>query len=117
MNTQEQLHYVIAQSILGSVLVARSEKGVCAILIDDSGDLLLRDLRKRFPNAHIGAGDDGLEDVAANVVRFIENPGTELNIDLDIRGNDFQKRVWAALREIPVGKTVSYGEVANKLNA
>src|SRR5262245_13997678 len=117
MNTKDQLDYVIAQSTLGCVLIARSEKGVCAILIGDSGAVLLRDLRKRFSNAHTVAGDDGLADLAANVVRFIENPGTELKIDLDIRGNDFQKRVWAALREIPAGKTVSYGEVANRLNA
>jgi AraC family transcriptional regulator, regulatory protein of adaptative response / methylated-DNA-[protein]-cysteine methyltransferase len=117
MNTEEQLHYVISQSILGSVLIAESEKGICAVLIGDSPDVLVPDLKQRFPEASISAGDDGLNKVAAGIVRFIENPDTELNIQLDIRGSDFQKRVWEVLREIPVGKTVSYREVADKLNA
>lgn len=116
MNIQEQVHYVIGRSVLGSVLVAQSAKGICGIMIGDRANALLHDLKARFPNASISAGDDALQKKAAEVIRFIENPRTTFDIELDIRGNDFQKRVWTVLRQIPVGKTISYGEIAKKLN-
>lgn len=102
---------------LGSVLVARSPRGVCAILIGDDPDALLGDLERRFPHARLIGGDAGFEDLIAKVVGFIEAPALGLDLPLDVRGTAFQQRVWQALREIPAGATASYTEVAERIGA
>ena len=117
MKSSEDITYAMAPSQLGLVLVATSEKGVCAIMIDDNARVLRDNLKSRFPRAVLTEDRQGLESVAAEVVRFIEAPGSHLNVALDIRGSDFQKRVWDALRAIPVGLTASYAEIAARLKA
>ena len=91
-----------------------SERGVCAILLgDDAGDLV-RDLRQRFPEAILReAGAELTEKVAA----FIARPAIGLDAPLDLRGSEFQLRVWRALQEIPAGSTETYGEVAARIGA
>ncbi|WP_052046299.1 methylated-DNA--[protein]-cysteine S-methyltransferase [Candidatus Paracaedibacter symbiosus] len=113
---QEEIKYIIKDSALGSVLVAQSERGIRAILIADDSLKLLADLQDRFPKAYIEKADAQLEKLASKIVQFIENPKGTLDIPLDIRGTDFQKKVWAALQEIPAGKTASYTDIAHNLN-
>jgi AraC family transcriptional regulator of adaptative response/methylated-DNA-[protein]-cysteine methyltransferase len=113
----EEIRFAVGQSSLGAILVASSEKGVVAILIGDDPDALLRDLQDRFAKAHLIGGDQTYESLVAQVVGFIETPALGLNLSLDVRGTAFQQRVWQALREIPVGQTVSYSDIADKIGA
>jgi len=116
MRGQENICYVVTRADLGFVLVAQSEKGVCAILINDSAKDLYEDLVSRFPEAFITEGDDNLKKLANNIAEFIDNSNTNLDIEMDLRGTDFQKRVWSVLRTIPAGMTISYAEVARRMN-
>lgn len=109
------IRFAIGECSLGSILVARSDKGICAILLGEDPDELMRDLQDRFPKANLIGGDAGFEDLVAKVVGFVEAPGLGLDLPLDMRGTAFQQRVWQALREIPVGRTVSYAEVARRI--
>ena len=111
------IRFAIGQSALGAVLAAASDKGVCAILMGDDPEELIRDLEKRFPKANLIGADRDFEDLVAQVVGFVEAPGIGLDLPLDLQGTAFQQRVWQALREIPVGKTVSYTEIAERIGA
>ena len=110
------INYTIKDSILGSVLIAKSDTGVCAILMDEKPAALIHDLKRRFPDAAISRNDKALSRLAGRVVKFIKNPKTGLDVQLDFSGSNFQKRVWNVLRKIAVGKTASYSEIAGKLN-
>ena len=112
-----EIRFAIGECSLGSILVAASERGVCSILIGDDPDALARDLQDRFPRAHLIGGDTEFEQMVAKVVGFVEAPALGLDLPLDVRGTAFQQRVWQALREIPVGRTVSYSQVANRIGA
>jgi AraC family transcriptional regulator of adaptative response/methylated-DNA-[protein]-cysteine methyltransferase len=113
----EEIRFAVGQSSLGAILVASSAKGVASILLGDDPDALVRDLQDRFPNARLIGGDEEFEAFVARVVGFVEAPGVGLNLPLDVRGTAFQRRVWQALTEIPVGQTVSYAEVARRIGA
>jgi AraC family transcriptional regulator of adaptative response/methylated-DNA-[protein]-cysteine methyltransferase len=112
-----EIKFAIGECSLGAILVARSKKGVCAILIDDDPESLVRDLQDRFPKADLIGGDAGFEDLIAKVVGFVEAPAIGLDLPLDVRGTAFQQRVWQALRKIPAGETASYAEVARRIGA
>lgn len=112
-----EIRVAVGECSLGSILVATSAKGVCAILIGDEPDVLLRDPQDRFPRARMIGGDADFEKLVARVVGFIEAPAIGLDLPLDIRGTAFQQRVWAALREIPAGTTVSYADIARTIGA
>ncbi len=113
----EAIRVAIVKSSLGYVLIARSAKGVCAILLGDSPSLLERDLRRRFSQVRLLGSDADTESLAAEVARVVDNPRLSLDLPLDVRGTAFQQRVWQALREIAVGSTMSYAEVAQRLGA
>ncbi|MEO8372502.1 MAG: bifunctional DNA-binding transcriptional regulator/O6-methylguanine-DNA methyltransferase Ada [Candidatus Solibacter sp.] len=102
---------------LGTVLVAATARGVCAILLGDDAAVLLDDLRARFPRAQVTPGDDAFADTVEQVVRFVEAPKIGLDLPLDIRGTAFQQRVWQALRAIPAGSRASYSEIADRIGA
>ena len=108
------LRFATGNSTLGWILVARNERGVCAILLGDDPDDLVRDLRARFPDATLTGDDAGL---VSTVAAFVEAPSQILDLQLDIQGTAFQQRVWQALREIPVGSTASYAEIADRIGA
>ena len=112
-----QIRFAAGACSLGAVLVARSAKGVCAILLGDDPDALVRDLRDRFPRAELVGDDRGFEALVARVVGLVEAPGLGLDLPLDLRGTAFQQRVWQALREVPAGTTASYAEVARRVGA
>lgn len=110
-----EIRFAIARTSLGSVLVASSERGICAITMGDDPELLLRDLQDRFPAAELIGGDAGFEATVAAVIALIERPGSAFDLPLDIRGTAFQRRVWEALRRIPPGQTVTYAEIARRI--
>jgi AraC family transcriptional regulator, regulatory protein of adaptative response / methylated-DNA-[protein]-cysteine methyltransferase len=110
-----EIRFAIGECSLGSILVARSNKGVCAILLGDDPAALVRDLQDHFPKANLIGGDADFERLVAKVVGFVDAPALGLDLPLDIRGTAFQQRVWQALREIPVGGTISYAELARRV--
>ncbi len=105
----EALRVATAACALGVVLVASTEKGICAIALGDDGAALEADLARQFPHA---GGAAGGADVLAAVVALVEGAASAPDLPLDIRGTVFQQRVWAALRQIPAGRTASYAEIA-----
>lgn len=111
------IRFAVGQCSLGSILVARSQRGVCAILLGDDPEVLVRDLEDRFPAAQLVGGDRGFERLVARVVGLVEAPALGLDLPLDLRGTAFQQRVWQALRRIPPGRTVSYAELARRVGA
>jgi AraC family transcriptional regulator, regulatory protein of adaptative response / methylated-DNA-[protein]-cysteine methyltransferase len=111
----ESIRFAVGACSLGAILVAATGKGICAILIGDDPDALVRDLQDRFPRADLRGGDDAFERTVALVVGFVEAPQLGLDLPLDVRGTAFQQRVWQALREIPAGQTVSYAALAERL--
>jgi AraC family transcriptional regulator of adaptative response/methylated-DNA-[protein]-cysteine methyltransferase len=112
-----EIRFAVGQSSLGAILVAQSRRGICAILLGDDPDRLVRDLQDQFPKARLIGGDDGFEQLIAQVVGFVEDPALGLNLPLDVRGTAFQERVWTALREIPPGMVVSYAQVAERIGS
>ncbi|CAG0980394.1 Bifunctional transcriptional activator/DNA repair enzyme Ada [Methylophilaceae bacterium] len=112
-----EIRFAIGECSLGAILVARSDRGICAISIGDDADALARDLQDRFPNSELIGGDADFEQWVAQVVGFVETPAIGLDLPLDIRGTAFQQRVWQALREIPAGQTASYTDIAEKIGA
>jgi AraC family transcriptional regulator of adaptative response/methylated-DNA-[protein]-cysteine methyltransferase len=115
--TNSAILFAVGECSLGSILVAQSSRGVCAILLGDEPDQLVRDLQDQFPNADLVGADHNFEQLIAHVVGFIEAPALGLDLPLDLRGTAFQQRVWQALRDIPVGDTASYGQIAERIGA
>jgi AraC family transcriptional regulator, regulatory protein of adaptative response / methylated-DNA-[protein]-cysteine methyltransferase len=109
------IRFAVGEASLGAVLVAATDKGVCAIMLGDDPDALVRDLQDRFPRAELKGGDAEFERTVAQAVGLVEAPGQRLDLPLDIRGTAFQQRVWAALRAIPPGKTATYKEIARAI--
>ena len=113
----ESIRFAVGQCSLGSILVASTETGICAIQFGDNPDTLVRDLHDKFAKATLIGDDPDFEQLVAKVVGFVEAPALGLDLPLDVRGTAFQQRVWQALREIPAGSTRSYAEVAKKIGA
>ena len=113
----QAIRYAIGTCSLGSVLVAASEKGVCAILFGDGPESLEKELQVMFPRARLVGGDKAFEELTAKVLALVEDPAKGLDLPLDVRGTAFQHRVWEALRRIPVGSTASYAEIAERIGA
>lgn len=111
------IHFAVAQCSLGAILVAQSERGICAILLGDEPEPLLKDLQDKFPKARLIGGDDTFERLVAEVIGFVEAPALGLALPLDVQGTAFQERVWQALREVPPGTTVSYTDIAERIGA
>ncbi len=113
----EEIKFAVGQSYLGAILVASSTRGVASILLGDDPDALVRNLQDRFPKARLIGMDREYEALIARVCGFVENPGIGLDLPLDVRGTAFQRRVWQALQEIPVGERVSYAEIARRIGS
>ncbi|MEO9336631.1 bifunctional DNA-binding transcriptional regulator/O6-methylguanine-DNA methyltransferase Ada [Mesorhizobium sp. SB112] len=112
-----EIKFAIGECSLGSILVARSEKGVCAIFMGDDPDQLARDLQDRFPNASLVGDDPDFDKLVASVVGMVEKPDRGIDLPLDIHGTVFQQRVWQALRDIPAGEKASYTDIAERIGA
>lgn len=109
------IYFAVGECSLGSILVAATQKGICAIAFGDDPDALVRDLQDQFPKAELVGGEKDFERLVADVVGFIEAPERGLDLPLDVRGTAFQHRVWQALRQIPPGTTASYAEIAKRI--
>jgi AraC family transcriptional regulator of adaptative response/methylated-DNA-[protein]-cysteine methyltransferase len=114
----ERIDVAVAPSGLGLVLVARTERGVCSVMLGDDPDELLGALRQRFRRAELVAAADPSDEVLRRVVEAVEHPGDgDQGIPLDVRGTAFQERVWRALRAVPAGTTTTYGGLAGTIGA
>ena len=112
-----QIKYALGRCSLGVILVASSVKGVCAILLGDQSAPLLESLRERFPAAQLIEAPGSLARTVEKVAELVESPGIRLDVPLDARGTDFQQRVWLALRDIPVGATATYTDIASRIGS
>ena len=108
---------VVTLCSLGHVLVAATERGVCAITFGESAEELFAELRARFPRATIGSADDVLEALTARVVALVDATEMASTIPLDLIGTAFQQKVWRELRKIPRGETYTYADVAERIGA
>lgn len=115
--TGAAIRFAVGQCSLGAILVAATEKGICAIAFDDDPEALVRGLQDRFPKADLVGGDPAFEATVARVVGLVEAPGQRFDLPLDIRGTAFQQRVWQALRALPAGVTASYRDIAAAVGA
>jgi AraC family transcriptional regulator of adaptative response/methylated-DNA-[protein]-cysteine methyltransferase len=111
------IRFAIGQCSLGAILVAATGQGVCAILLGDDPEALVRDLQDRFGRAELIGADAAFEATVAQVVGLVERPGQGLDLPLDVRGSAFRQRVWQALRRIPPGRTASYADIARAIGA
>jgi AraC family transcriptional regulator of adaptative response/methylated-DNA-[protein]-cysteine methyltransferase len=109
------IRFAVGECWLGSILVAATDRGVCAIRFGDDPAALVRGLQDAFPRARLIGGDKDFEELVAKVVGFVERPEQGLDLPLDVRGTAFQHQVWHALREIPAGSTASYREIATRI--
>jgi AraC family transcriptional regulator, regulatory protein of adaptative response / methylated-DNA-[protein]-cysteine methyltransferase len=110
------LFFGVGDTTLGKVLLARSVKGVRAILLGDDAGELEADLANRFPEATRVENEAMVRDYLAKVVRHVEKPSEGLDLALDTRGTPLQRRIWQQICAIPVGKTMSYMHLARLIN-
>ncbi|RLM20830.1 6-O-methylguanine DNA methyltransferase [Brenneria alni] len=111
------IYFAIGVCSVGDILVAESERGICAILLGDDPQQLVNDLQDMFANALLVGGDTAFEQRMAQVVGFVDAPAIGLDLPLDIRGTAFQQRVWQVLRDIPAGETASYSDIAARIGS
>jgi AraC family transcriptional regulator of adaptative response/methylated-DNA-[protein]-cysteine methyltransferase len=111
------IRFAVGECSLGSILVAESERGVCAIQLGSDPEELVRKFQDQFPRANLIGGDREFERLVARVVALVETPARKSDLPLDIRGTAFQQRVWQALRRIPVGRTATYSEIARRIGS
>jgi AraC family transcriptional regulator of adaptative response/methylated-DNA-[protein]-cysteine methyltransferase len=111
----ESIRWAVAPTSLGTVLVAASGRGICAVLLGDNPASLSAELLRRFPSAQLKDGGVVFQEILKQVIHAVDEPRAGIRLPLDIRGTAFQQRVWQKLIEIPIGSTVSYAEVARKI--
>jgi AraC family transcriptional regulator, regulatory protein of adaptative response / methylated-DNA-[protein]-cysteine methyltransferase len=114
--TADVIFHATGNCAFGTVLIARTIKGVCAILLGDDARALEVDLVKRFPHSTFVPNEAMVRGDLAKVARYTARPSKGLNLTLDMRGTPIQRRVWNALRSIPLSKTRSYMQVARLIN-
>ncbi|WP_448665211.1 bifunctional DNA-binding transcriptional regulator/O6-methylguanine-DNA methyltransferase Ada [Sphingomonas sp. CJ20] len=107
------IRWTIAETSLGPLLVAATDKGLCRVAFDEDSLQLAR----RFPAAEIVAGGSALAELAARVVAEVETPGRDTDLPVDVQGTAFQEAVWQALRAIPAGESRSYAQLAAEAGA
>ena len=115
----EVIRYGFGRTSVAAVLVAASDKGVVAILIQEhpGDEALVEALRVRFPRAELRHDRTGTHEMVEAVVSFVEDPRGNLALPLEIRGTDFQRWVWEAIRKIPFGQTTTSLEIARAIGA
>jgi len=109
------ISYTTTASPMGRLLVAVTERGVCAVRMADNDAELEKDLRAEFPNAELKRDDSALRESVQKILSHLEKKESRLDLPLDIKATAFQRQVWEHLRSIPYGETVSYGDVAKAL--
>ena len=107
-----KINYTIVDSPLGKLLVAATERGICAVSFADDEDSLRQELSDEFFGAEIEDNDAGLKDAVSAILKSLDGEKAILTLPLDLRATAFQMRVWSELRKIPYGETRSYAQVA-----
>jgi AraC family transcriptional regulator of adaptative response/methylated-DNA-[protein]-cysteine methyltransferase len=107
-----KINYTIADSPLGKLLVAATERGICAVSFGDDAESLRSELSEEFFAAEIEDDDTGLKDAVRAIVKSLDGEKTILTLPLDLQATAFQMRVWSELRRIPYGETRSYAQIA-----
>lgn len=113
----ERLGVASGSCTLGTLMLATGARGVVAIVMGDDAQALWQDLQARFPRAALVRDDPQAREYLHRATAFIEGTSAQVDFPLDIRGTAFQRRVWAALRTIPPGTTVTYAELARRTGA
>lgn len=113
----EHIRYAFGPSSLGEFLAARSDQGLVVFEFVDEKERRVERLRERFPDAVVVEDRDDLKDMCAALSKVVDHPERPCLVPLDVRGTDFQKRVWEVLRRIPAGETTHYGAVAAELGS
>jgi AraC family transcriptional regulator of adaptative response/methylated-DNA-[protein]-cysteine methyltransferase len=114
----EPIRFTVVRSYLGPVLVAATERGICAVEFGPSAKALKDRLRARFPKATLQGPDPGLREAVAGVLALMDEPRERrAALPLDIQGTSFQRRVWLALSRIPAGSTATYAEIAARVGS
>jgi AraC family transcriptional regulator, regulatory protein of adaptative response / methylated-DNA-[protein]-cysteine methyltransferase len=108
----ERIRYALADTSLGRIVVASTERGVCLVAFGESDAELVAEVGRRFPRAVVepAAAEEGAW--VAAIVELVDHPGARSDVPLDVRGTVFQRQVWTALREIEPGGTVTYSQLA-----
>lgn len=114
MKTTDNIVYQTGLGSLGPVLVAMTDKGICAVLFSAAESTLVDDLLRRFPDAK-PANNSRLSQTLQLVINFIESPNQPMNLPLDMQGSEFQQQVWRALLAIPAGEKRSYSQLAEQI--
>ena len=109
------IRYTLADSALGRMLVAATDKGICAIQFADSDDELEHGLKHEFPFAVRRRDDQAMRAWKEDLLRQMRGQKLNAALPLDIQATAFQRRVWSCLRSIPFGATRSYGAVAKAI--
>lgn len=112
-----RIWYTIGHCSMGTILIAHSGRGICAIMLGDDAGWLLQELQKEFSYAALMHHNADYQQLLAQVVSFVDAPQSGLDLPLDIRGTAFQQKVWQVLRTIVSGQTLSYRQVAERVNA
>ena len=110
-----KIDYTVADCDLGKLLVARTEKGICAVTFGDDESALKKNLFNEYANAEIAENKANLQDYVEAILANLKGANKTLELPTDLRATRFQMRVWDVLRKIPYGETVSYQDVAEKL--
>lgn len=105
----------VQSSYLGWVMVAATDRGICALILGDNPETLRELLRMKFPQAEFRESDSAFSELVARVISFVESPRAEFSLPLDMQGSAFQQQVWMALRDIPAGSTISYRDLAGRI--
>ncbi|HIK17238.1 MAG TPA: bifunctional DNA-binding transcriptional regulator/O6-methylguanine-DNA methyltransferase Ada [Leptolyngbyaceae cyanobacterium M33_DOE_097] len=111
----QAIRYTIQRSQLGWVLIAATQRGICAIHLGESEASLVQQLQKQFPQAQLADKDEQFNEWVRQVLALIEAPQHPSTLPLDIQGTAFQAQVWQALQTIPAGHTVTYTEIAEQI--
>jgi len=109
------IRYGVTSCSLGQVIVAATERGICAILFGDEDNSLRHQVQEQFPKATLVQAGPDFQQLLAEVVRVVDTPDSNCHLPLDIQGTAFQQRVWSILREIKPGETLTYSEVAMRM--
>ena len=107
--------YSVANSSLGKVLVAATERGVSAVYLGDAEQKLVAELRAEYPRAGIAPAPDSFDRWVKEIVQRVEGNPPRLELPLDLQATAFQRRVWQELQRIPRGSTRTYSQVARAL--
>jgi AraC family transcriptional regulator of adaptative response/methylated-DNA-[protein]-cysteine methyltransferase len=113
----EEIRYGTGQCALGPILVAAGDKGIVTIMIRDKAGALLREIRAGFPKATLVRDEKGCKPLVAKVIRYIAAPFKPFDLPLDLRGTEFQQRVWREVQKIPCGQVSTYAQIASAIGA